>query len=138
MLYGICLNNIIIFIYFSSQNVQRKKEKINTVQNESGEEAFNRNHRAYNIRLPQLNQFRHSIIKLSSDCNVLFPFSPGMLSVMCSCLSASFGITLQLSTRFKLKIFTRRFILNFLCLAALIILKKWHLQYQFSALDKLV
>ena len=35
---------------------------------------------------------------------------------------------LQFNTRFKLKIFTRRFILNFLCLAALIILKKWHLQ----------
>ena len=101
-----------------------KERKKNTVQNESGEEAFNRNHKAYNIRLPQLNQFMHSIIKLSSDCNVLFPFSPGMLSVMCSCLSASFGLTLQLSTRFKLKIFTRRFILNFLCLAALIILKK--------------
>ena len=53
-----------------------------------------------------------------------FHFLKGMLSVMCSCLSASFGLMLQLSTRFKLKIFTRRFILNFLCLAALIILKK--------------
>ena len=38
------------------QNVQRKKEKIKnyTLQNKIGEEAFNRNHKAYNIRLPQL------------------------------------------------------------------------------------
>lgn len=105
----------------------KKKEEKNTVQNESGEEAFNRNHGAYNIRLPQLNQFMHSIIKLSHDCNVLFPFSMGVLPVMCSRLSASFGITLQVKTRFRSKIFTRRFILNFFCLAALTNLKKWHL-----------
>ena len=135
MLYGICLKN---YIYLFCLTKCTKKERKNTVQNECGEEALNRNHRAYNIRLPQLNQFMHSIIKLSSGCNVLLPYSLDVLSVMCSCLSASFGIMLQFNTRFKSKIFTRRFILNFLCLAALIILKKWHLQYQFSALDKLV
>ena len=38
-----------LFIYFSfaTQNVQGKKEKT-TLQNESGEESLNRNHRAYN------------------------------------------------------------------------------------------
>ena len=40
------------FIHFATQNVQRKEEK-NTHQNRRGEEALNRNHRAYNIRVPQ-------------------------------------------------------------------------------------
>ena len=31
-----------------------KEERKNTLQNESGEETLNRNHRAYNVRLPQL------------------------------------------------------------------------------------
>ena len=126
------MNKLYLFI-LPHNYVQKKKER-NTVQNESGREALNRNlsERAYNIRLPQLNQLTHSIIKLLSDCNVLFPYSLGVLSVRCSSLSACFGIILQFNTRFNLKIFTRRFILNFLCLVALIILKKWHLQYQFS------
>ena len=42
----------------------KKKKERNKVQNESGEEALNRNQRAYKIRLPQLNQLMHSIIKL--------------------------------------------------------------------------
>ena len=40
------------FIHFATTNVQRKEEK-NALQNRSGVEALNRNHRAYNIRLPQ-------------------------------------------------------------------------------------
>ena len=32
----------------------KHKKKKKTLQNESGEESLNRNHRAYNIRLPQL------------------------------------------------------------------------------------
>ena len=32
------------------------KRKKNTLQNESGEESLNRNHRAYNLRLAQLQQ----------------------------------------------------------------------------------
>ena len=47
-LYLIC-----IYFYFATQNVQRKKEKIYTTERR-GEEALNRNHRAYIVRLPQL------------------------------------------------------------------------------------
>ena len=38
------------FIHFATTNVQRKEEKKNALQNRSGVEALNRNHRAYNIR----------------------------------------------------------------------------------------
>lgn len=41
---------LFILIFFATQNIQRKK----ALQNESGEEAFNRNHKAYNARLPDL------------------------------------------------------------------------------------
>ena len=44
----------IYFIYFATQNVQRKKGKKNTLKNKSGQGALNRNHRAYTIRLLQL------------------------------------------------------------------------------------
>ena len=44
----------IYFIYFATQNVQRKKGKKNTLKNKSGQEALNRNHRAYTVRLLQL------------------------------------------------------------------------------------
>ena len=42
----------VLFIYFSTQYKERKFKKHTSKQ--SGEEALNRNHRAYNIRLPQL------------------------------------------------------------------------------------
>ena len=47
-----CYPLFILYIYFATQNVHREKK--NTLQNESGEESLNRNHRAYNLRLPQL------------------------------------------------------------------------------------
>ena len=43
----------ILFIYFATRNAQRKKKQFeNTLQNESGEQALNRNCRAYNVKLP--------------------------------------------------------------------------------------
>ena len=32
----------------------KERKKKNSLQNESGDEALNRNHRAYNVRLPRL------------------------------------------------------------------------------------
>ena len=53
---------------------KKRKKEIDRVQNESGEEALNRNQRAYNIRLPQLNQLMHSIIKLLMTAMFYFHF----------------------------------------------------------------
>ena len=45
----------ICFIYLFCHTKYTKKESLkNTLQNKSGEEALNRNHRSNNIRLPQL------------------------------------------------------------------------------------
>ena len=45
----------ICFIYLFCHTKYTKKESLkNALQNKSGEESLNRNHRAYNIRLPQL------------------------------------------------------------------------------------
>ena len=46
----------IYFIYLSchAKCTKKKGKNQNTLQNKIGEEAFNRNHKAYNIRLPQL------------------------------------------------------------------------------------
>ena len=45
----------ICFIYLFCHTKYTKKESLkNTLQNRSGEEALNRNHKAYNLRLPQL------------------------------------------------------------------------------------
>ena len=43
-------NKTIYLFIFDTQNVQRKKEKYTTEY--SGEETLNRNHKAYNVRLP--------------------------------------------------------------------------------------
>ena len=43
----------ILYIYFATQNTKKKRKK-NVLQNESGEESLNRNHRAYNLRIAQL------------------------------------------------------------------------------------
>ena len=43
----------LFYIFILPHKIQRKKEK-NVLQNESGEESLNRNHRAYNLRLAQL------------------------------------------------------------------------------------
>ena len=43
----------LFYIYILPHKIQRKKEK-NALQNESGEESLNRNHRAYNLGLAQL------------------------------------------------------------------------------------
>ena len=51
----------ICFIYLFCHTKYTKKESLkNTLQNKSGEEALNRNHRAYNIKLAQL-QFMMAI-----------------------------------------------------------------------------
>ena len=44
------------YIFILPHKIQRKKEKKkkNALQKESGEESLNRNHRAYNLRLAQL------------------------------------------------------------------------------------
>ena len=46
-----CYPLFILYIYFATQNTKKKKKAL---QNESGEESLNRNHRAYNLRLAQL------------------------------------------------------------------------------------
>ena len=43
----------LFYIFILPHKIQRKKEK-NALQNESGEESLNRNHRAYNGGLAQL------------------------------------------------------------------------------------
>ena len=42
------------FIYFATQNVQKKRNEKNALKNKSGQEALNRNHTAYTVRLLQL------------------------------------------------------------------------------------
>ena len=44
----------ILYIYFATKYKEKKKK--NVLENESGEESLNRNHRAYNLRLAQLQQ----------------------------------------------------------------------------------
>ena len=48
---------LVLFIYlfkFCHTKYTKKESLKNTLQNKSGEESLNRNHRAYNLRLPQL------------------------------------------------------------------------------------
>ena len=42
------------FIYLFCHTKYKEKKKKNALQKESGEESLNRNHRAYNLRLAQL------------------------------------------------------------------------------------
>ena len=54
-IYLILINGTLYLFYLFILSHNTKKESLkNTLQNKSGEEALNRNHRAYNIRLPQL------------------------------------------------------------------------------------
>ena len=43
-----------IYLFCHTKCTKKNRKDWNTLQNKIGEEAFNRNHRAYNIRLPQL------------------------------------------------------------------------------------
>ena len=44
----------IYFIYLFCHTKYKEKKKKNVLQNESGEESLNRNHRAYDLRIAQL------------------------------------------------------------------------------------
>ena len=84
------------YLFILPQKCTKKKRKNqNTLQNKIGEEVFNRNHRAYNIRFPQLqlvmathkeksgkilnfgskNLYKPSKERLSCKCHYLTPAS---------------------------------------------------------------